>query len=166
MLIVLVQVYVHKWINISFLQHKIRGNFGVRDQQVAIEWVFRNIADFGGDPSRINIFGCSAGGRSVGAQLVTPYNDGIIFSAIGQSGDISSDLIWDNFAEDNLRAVLENTNCAEAASHLDCLRNVEIDSLQRAADSSKEGFDQFLHKNSISLLEHYTRIFHKNYSYT
>ena len=51
-----------------------RGNFGVRDQQMAIKWVHQNIADFGGDPSRITIFGCSAGGRSVGAQVMTPYN--------------------------------------------------------------------------------------------
>ncbi|CBY37213.1 unnamed protein product [Oikopleura dioica] len=113
------------------------GNFGVRDQQVAIEWVSRNIADFGGDPERINIFGCSAGGRSVGAQLVTPKNDGLIFSAIGQSGDISSDLIWDNFAEDNINAVLENTNCTDESTRLECLRSVDIDVLQRAADTSK-----------------------------
>ncbi len=122
----------------------MRGNFGVRDQQVAIEWVSRNIADFGGDPERINIFGCSAGGRSVGAQLVTPKNDGLIFSAIGQSGDISSDLIWDNFAEDNINAVLESTNCTDESTRLECLRSVDIDVLQRAADTSKGSFNPYL----------------------
>ena len=61
---------------LSGIDNDHRGNFGVRDQQMALKWVHQNIADFGGDPSRITIFGCSAGGRSVGAQVITPYNQG------------------------------------------------------------------------------------------
>jgi len=64
---------------LSGIDNDHRGNFGVRDQQMAIKWVHQNIADFGGDPSRITIFGCSAGGRSVGAQVITPYNQGSKF---------------------------------------------------------------------------------------
>ena len=48
------------------------------------KWVHQNIEYFGGDKAKITIFGCSAGGRSVGAQLMTPYNDGLIFGAVGQ----------------------------------------------------------------------------------
>ncbi|XP_043843128.1 bile salt-activated lipase-like [Dromiciops gliroides] len=62
------------------------GNFGLWDQHMAIAWVKRNIAAFGGDPNNITIFGESAGGASVSLQTLTPYNKGLIKRAISQSG--------------------------------------------------------------------------------
>ncbi len=62
-------------------------NFGLYDQKAGIEWVRRNIANFGGDPENLTIFGQSAGGRSTLCQLVTPLNEGTpIRRAISQSG--------------------------------------------------------------------------------
>lgn len=48
------------------------GNYGLRDQHMAIAWVKRNIAAFGGDPDNITIFGESAGGASVSLQVWVP----------------------------------------------------------------------------------------------
>ncbi|XP_063288577.1 bile salt-activated lipase [Pelobates fuscus] len=62
------------------------GNYALWDQHMAIAWVKRNIAAFGGDSSNITIFGESAGGASVSLQTLTPYNVGLIKRAISQSG--------------------------------------------------------------------------------
>uniref|UniRef100_H3B637 Carboxylic ester hydrolase n=1 Tax=Latimeria chalumnae TaxID=7897 RepID=H3B637_LATCH len=62
------------------------GNYGLRDQHMAIKWVKRNIAAFGGDPNNITIFGESAGGASVSFQMLSPYNVGYFKRAIMQSG--------------------------------------------------------------------------------
>jgi para-nitrobenzyl esterase len=62
------------------------GNYGLLDQQEALRWVGRNIVRFGGDPSRVTIFGESAGGLSVHSQLASPGSHDLFHRAIVQSG--------------------------------------------------------------------------------
>jgi para-nitrobenzyl esterase len=62
------------------------GTLGIRDQIAALEWVRDNIANFGGDPSNVTIFGESAGGMSVGTLLASPKAKGLFAKAIPQSG--------------------------------------------------------------------------------
>jgi para-nitrobenzyl esterase len=63
-----------------------KGNYGYMDQIAALQWVKRNAAAFGGDASKITIFGESAGGGSVLTLMTSPLSKGLFKRAIVESG--------------------------------------------------------------------------------
>ncbi len=65
--------------------HNSSGNYGLLDKIAALNWVRDNVAQFGGDPNNITIFGQSAGSQSVCALMASPLADGLFHKAIGQS---------------------------------------------------------------------------------
>ncbi len=66
--------------------HGVSGNYGTLDQIAALEWIKRNIAQFGGDPDNITVFGQSAGAASVQTLVTSPLSKYLPAKAIIQSG--------------------------------------------------------------------------------
>ncbi len=64
----------------------VSGNYGVMDQAAALKWIHNNIAQFGGDPDNITIFGQSAGAGSVQTLCASPKSRDLIKKAISMSG--------------------------------------------------------------------------------
>lgn len=55
---------------------ELPGNWGLKDQNKALQWIQKNIKRFGGNPDLVTIFGESAGGSSVHYHMISPMSKG------------------------------------------------------------------------------------------
>ncbi|KAK9501017.1 hypothetical protein O3M35_002153 [Rhynocoris fuscipes] len=108
----------------------IPGNFGLKDQAMALQWVKDNIDSFGGDNERITVFGISAGGASTHYLMISPLTKGLLNGVISQSGAINQ--FWayhkPGTARPLARRVAEEFGCQDkdGAELLDCLQTVDV----------------------------------------
>lgn len=102
------------------------GNYGYLDQQLALAWIQKNIAAFGGDPAKVILTGQSAGAGSVVQQIFSPKSNGLFRGAVMFSGC--------NFTSDNAPLAQAEATGLEVqtqlgAADLTAMRNVPADQI-------------------------------------
>ncbi|KAJ7125564.1 Alpha/Beta hydrolase protein [Mycena crocata] len=125
-------------------------NAGLLDQDFALRWVNKHISKFGGDASRVTIWGESAGAGSVLQQVVA--NNGktrpqLFRGAITSSSFLPSQYQYnDRIPELLFSEVVAQTNCTDAADSLACLRTADANTLEAANTRINNGgfFGTFL----------------------
>ena len=124
------------------------GNFGMLDQVEALKWVKENIANFGGNPGKVTIFGESAGGTSVSLHLLSPLSQDLFQQVIAESGvDLTPFAIQPTsagvgFAKELARKLSCPTD--RHSSMVACMREKRDTDIQTASSSIQYRFVEFL----------------------
>lgn len=118
-------------------------NLGLRDQRLALKWVNQHISSFGGDSSKVTIWGESAGAYSVGDHInaYNGENEGLFRAAILESGSSVGPPLngtdWYQHMYDNLT---RSVGCADVKDTLQCLRDVPYEVIAPYGNQGLEWF--------------------------
>jgi carboxylesterase type B len=136
------------WLAGSELKQDGSTNLGHLDQRLGLEWVADNIANFGGDPSKVTIWGESAGAISVFNQMALYGGDNtykgkpLFRGGIMDSGSIvPADPVDSVKPQAIYNQVVAAAGCSGSSDTLACLRSVNYNTFLKATQSVPAIFD-------------------------
>jgi carboxylesterase type B len=108
-------------------------NLGLKDQRIALQWMEENVAAFGGDLSKVTIWGESAGGVSVADQIIAYGGKGgreLFKGSILVSGfDHGVDPTTVKGTQPGFNALVAHANCTGTSDTLACLRSAPLSAI-------------------------------------
>ncbi|KAI1803186.1 alpha/beta-hydrolase [Daldinia bambusicola] len=106
------------------------NNLGILDQRLALEWVYANIGAFGGDPSRITVWGHSAGGVSADVLNFGYYENPLAAGFFLMSGTAMRTFSQgDNALQTNFTYIAKELGCDfpdDTIAEVECMRQVPV----------------------------------------
>ncbi|XP_031196723.1 liver carboxylesterase 1 [Mastomys coucha] len=144
--VVVIQYRLGIWGFFSTEDEHSRGNWGHLDQVAALRWVQDNIANFGGNPGSVTIFGESAGGESVSVLVLSPLAKNLFHRAIAQSSVIFNPCLFGRDARPLAKKIAALAGCktTTSAAMVHCLRQKTEDELLEVSLKMKFGTVDFL----------------------
>ncbi|XP_030754509.1 venom carboxylesterase-6-like [Sitophilus oryzae] len=127
----------------------VPGNNGLKDQNLALKWIQRNIKAFGGNPDSVTIFGESAGGSSVHYHMVSPMSRGLFHRVIAMSG--TALCVWASAPKneniEHSKQLAKSLDCPtdNSKNMVECLRKADaMDIIKKDTIFMKWDFDPMI----------------------
>ncbi|GIY89413.1 neuroligin-4, X-linked [Caerostris darwini] len=108
-----------------------RGNYGLMDQVAALHWIQDNIAEFGGDPNNVTVFGHGHGAACINLLMLSPMAKGLFHRAIMQSGSALCPWAIAKDAISHTQKLAQRLNCSmqDSMMLIECLRKKRVEDI-------------------------------------